>query len=84
MDELLPISLEDSVTLFMRSLGVMVINAWANWFSIAVALPTIAVFILLRQYYLHTAREVKRLDGVLRSPLYNHVSNSMQDTVSPF
>ena len=29
-----------------------------------------------------TAREVKRLDGVLRSPLYNHVTNSMNGYVS--
>jgi len=47
-------------------------------FSVIIAFPTIALFYLLRQYYLRTAREVKRLDGVLRSPLYNHVSNSMQ------
>ena len=40
------------------------------------------VFVLLRQYYQMTAREVKRLDGVLRSPLYNHVTNSMNGYVS--
>ena len=66
MDEMLPISLEDATTLFLRSLGVMVINAWANWFSAIIALPTIISFYLIRQYYIHTAREVKRLDGVLR------------------
>ena len=66
MDEMLPISLEDATTLFLRSLGVMVINAWANWFSAIIALPTIFSFYLIRQYYIHTAREVKRLDGVLR------------------
>ena len=66
MDEMLPISLEDATTLFLRSLGVMVINAWANWFSAIIALPTIISFYLIRQYYIRTAREVKRLDGVLR------------------
>ena len=40
------------------------------------------VFVVLRQYYQMTAREVKRLDGVLRSPLYNHVTNSMNGYVS--
>ena len=59
MDELLPIALEDALTLFLRSLGVMIINAWANWISVAIALPTIVLFIWLRQYYLKTAREVK-------------------------
>ena len=66
MDEMLPISLEDATTLFLRSLGVIVINAMANWFSAIIALPTIISFYLIRQYYIRTAREVKRLEGVLR------------------
>ena len=78
MDELLPVALEDAITLFLRALGVMIINSVANWFSVLIAIPTILVFIWLRQYYLKTAREVKRLDGIMRSPMYNHVTNSIQ------
>ena len=69
---------EDAITLFARTLGVLIINAWANWFSVAIAIPTIASFFFIRQYYIKTARDVKRLDGVMRSPMYNHVSNSIQ------
>ena len=82
MDELLPVSLEGATTLFLRSIGVIIINAWANWISVLIALPTMISFYLLRQYYIYTAREVKRLDGVLRSPLYNHVTNSMAGYLS--
>ena len=82
MDELLPVALEDAITLFARTIGVLIINAWANWFSVAIAIPTIISFILLRQYYIKTARDVKRLDGVMRSPMYNHVSNSVQGYLS--
>lgn len=82
MDELLPIALEDAITLFARTIGVLIINAWANWFSVAIAIPTIVSFILIRQYYIKTARDVKRLDGVMRSPMYNHVSNSVQGYLS--
>ena len=82
MDELLPVALEDALTLFLRSLGIMIINAWANWISVGVAIPTIILFIWLRQYYLKTAREVKRLDGIMRSPLYNHTSNSIEGYLS--
>ena len=78
MDELLPVALEDAITLFLRALGVMIINSVANWFSALIAIPTILVFIWLRQYYLKTAREVKRLDGIMRSPMYNHVTNTIQ------
>ena len=82
MDELLPVALEDAITLFLRALGVMIINSVANWFSVLIAIPTILVFIWLRQYYLKTAREVKRLDGIMRSPMYNHVTNSIQGYLS--
>ena len=82
MDELLPVALEDAISLFLRALGVMIINSVANWFSVLIAIPTIIVFIWLRQYYLKTAREVKRLDGIMRSPMYNHVTNSIQGYLS--
>ena len=32
MDELLPVALEDAISLFLRALGVMIINSVANWF----------------------------------------------------
>ena len=106
MDELLPVALEDAISLFLRALGVMIINSVANWFrcvlrkksdrkcspwtvkifqsifSVLIAIPTIIIFIWLRQYYLKTAREVKRLDGIMRSPMYNHVTNSIQGYLS--
>ena len=55
------------------------------WFEFCAKFTLVSldvVFVLLRQYYQMTAREVKRLDGVLRSPLYNHVTNSMNGYVS--
>lgn len=67
MDETLPISLEDATTLFLRSLGVLIINAWANVMSVIIALPTILSFFVIRQYYIKTAREIKRLEGVMRN-----------------
>ena len=82
MDELLPVAFEDALTLFSQTLGVLIINAWANWFSVAIAVPTFVSFFMIRQYYIKTARDVKRLDGVMRSPVYNHVSNSIQGHLS--
>ena len=49
MDELLPVALEDAISLFLRALGVMIINSVANWFSVLIAIPTSIVFIWWRQ-----------------------------------
>ena len=36
----------------------------------------------LRQYYLKTAREVKRFDSMSRSPLYHHVAQTITGRTS--
>ena len=35
------------------------------------------LLVYLRQYYLQTSREIKRLDSILRSPIYNHISSTV-------
>ena len=58
-------------------LGAFAISIWANWFSAIVAVPMLFFLVYLRHYYLKTAREVKRLDSILRSPIYNQVSSTV-------
>ena len=45
-----------------------------------VFLPTIVlgvVFVILRCFYMASARDIKRLDGISKSPIFSHLSNSM-------
>ena len=44
--------------------------------SVVITVPVAFTFFYLRQYYLRTSREVKRLDSLLKSPIYNHVSTT--------
>ena len=44
--------------------------------SAVITIPVAFTFFYLRQYYLRTSREVKRLDSLLKSPIYNHVSTT--------
>ena len=44
--------------------------------SVVITVPVAVTFFYLRQYYLRTARELKRLDSILKSPIYNHVSTT--------
>ena len=69
--------MDDTVTIFLTVIGSFVLSIWANWLSAVLAVPMIAFLVWLRSYYLKTAREVKRLDGILRSPVYNHVSSTV-------
>ena len=77
VDEFLPMTMDDTITIFLAVIGSFVLSIWANWLSALLAVPMIFLLIWLRGYYLKTAREIKRLDGILRSPVYNHVSSTI-------
>ncbi|XP_069701973.1 probable multidrug resistance-associated protein lethal(2)03659 isoform X2 [Periplaneta americana] len=78
VDESLPLTMMDCVQIGLSLLGVVIVVAIVNvWLMI----PTLVMFILfyvLRRYYLSTSRSLKRLDGITKSPVFSHLSASMQ------
>ena len=54
-----------------------VITAVRPW----VILPTIVlgfIFLWLRSFYMHSSRDIKRMEGIAKSPVFSHFSNSLQ------
>ena len=50
-----------------------------------IIIPTLivgVVFFLLRRFYLQTSRAVKRLEGVTKSPVFSHLSSSLNGLTS--
>ncbi|XP_023331666.1 multidrug resistance-associated protein 4 [Eurytemora carolleeae] len=82
MDELLPPAFFDAFTIFLNILGIMaVIFAVRPW----VILPTLLlgiIFILLRRFYMRSARDIKRIEGIARSPVFSHLSTSLNGLTS--
>lgn len=52
------------------------------WFLACIPPFVIALFYFQKRYVV-VSRELKRLDGVSRSPLYAHLSQTMQVNMSP-
>merc|ERR1719357_1721102 len=77
MDELLPPAFFDVLTIGLNILGILaVILAVRPW----VILPTLVlsvVFVLLRRFYMASARDIKRLEGVAKSPVFSQLSTSL-------
>ncbi|KAF9357231.1 hypothetical protein BGX26_004032 [Mortierella sp. AD094] len=76
-DELLPVVFFDAMQVGFMLLGsiatVCVINPW-----IVVSIPFIlAGFMGLRSLYIKSSTQVKRIDGQSRSPIYAHVSETL-------
>ncbi|XP_034175482.2 putative multidrug resistance-associated protein lethal(2)03659 isoform X2 [Osmia lignaria lignaria] len=78
IDEVLPMALIDCVQIGLSLLGIITVVGIANpWLMI----PTViigVIFYYIRVFYLATSRSVKRLEGITRSPVFGHLSATLQ------
>ncbi|XP_036312186.1 ATP-binding cassette sub-family C member 4 isoform X2 [Pipistrellus kuhlii] len=78
MDDLLPLTFLDFMQTFLQVIGVVgVAVAVIPWIAIPLV-PLAIIFIVLRRYFLETSRDVKRLESTTRSPVFSHLSSSLQ------
>ncbi|XP_016079635.1 PREDICTED: multidrug resistance-associated protein 4 [Miniopterus natalensis] len=78
MDDLLPLTFLDFIQTFLQVTGVVgVAVAVIPWIAIPLV-PLGIVFFVLRRYFLETSRDVKRLESTTRSPVFSHLSSSLQ------
>ncbi|XP_047433098.1 ATP-binding cassette sub-family C member 4-like [Mugil cephalus] len=77
LDANIPWTFVDFIQVFLQILGVIAVSASViPW----ILLPVVPLFILfLRRYFLQTSRAVKRLKATTRSPVFSHLSSSLQD-----
>ncbi|KAM6945546.1 ATP-binding cassette sub-family C member 4 [Aplochiton taeniatus] len=78
LDASLPWTFVDFIQVFLQIIGVIVVaSSVIPWVLIPVV-PLLIVFIILRRYFLQTSRNVKRLESTTRSPVFSHLSSSLQ------
>ncbi|XP_051799250.1 ATP-binding cassette sub-family C member 4-like isoform X1 [Acanthochromis polyacanthus] len=78
LDSNMPWTFVDFIQLFLQVLGVIAVAASViPWILIAVV-PLLIVFVFLRRYFLQTSRNIKRLESTTRSPVFSHLSSSLQ------
>ncbi|ODM90032.1 Multidrug resistance-associated protein 4 [Orchesella cincta] len=76
MDESLPPTLFDMMMIFGQMAGILVVVILSNYY---IAVPAAVVLLVLwwvRRYYVSTARDVKRIEGITKSPIFTHSSSS--------
>lgn len=78
VDEVLPITLIDTIqnglTVLFTTIVVATVNPW-------MLIPTVIIlflFYLLRVIYMATSRDIKRVESTTRSPVYSHFTASLQ------
>uniref|UniRef100_A0A5F9DCU3 Multidrug resistance-associated protein 4 n=1 Tax=Oryctolagus cuniculus TaxID=9986 RepID=A0A5F9DCU3_RABIT len=78
MDDLLPLTFLDFIQTFLQVVGVVAVAAAVIPWILIPLVPLGIVFIVLRRYFLETSRDVKRLESTTRSPVFSHLSSSLQ------
>ncbi|XP_072240527.1 ATP-binding cassette sub-family C member 4-like isoform X2 [Leuresthes tenuis] len=78
MDSMLPITFVDFYQLFLQNAGVVAVAASVIPLILIPVVPLLLFFLYLRRYYLHTSRDIKRLESTTRSPVFSHLSSSLQ------
>nr|XP_046238010.1 ATP-binding cassette sub-family C member 4-like isoform X2 [Scatophagus argus]XP_046238011.1 ATP-binding cassette sub-family C member 4-like isoform X2 [Scatophagus argus]XP_046238012.1 ATP-binding cassette sub-family C member 4-like isoform X2 [Scatophagus argus]XP_046238013.1 ATP-binding cassette sub-family C member 4-like isoform X2 [Scatophagus argus] len=78
MDSILPITFVDFYQLFLQNVGVVAVAASVIPLILIPVVPLIFIFLYLRRFYLRTSRDIKRLESTTRSPVFSHLSSSLQ------
>ena len=58
----------------MQVIGTIIVVALSQWYLIFPALIMVALILIVRAAYIKTARDIKRFEGMARSPLYNQMT----------
>ncbi|XP_049547987.1 ATP-binding cassette sub-family C member 4-like [Anopheles darlingi] len=78
IDASLPIVMADSLHFFLELFGIIAIVALANYWLLVPTAVMGLVFYLLRYVFLRTARNVKRVEAITRSPVFTHVNATVE------
>ncbi|XP_017858861.1 PREDICTED: probable multidrug resistance-associated protein lethal(2)03659 isoform X2 [Drosophila arizonae] len=72
VDEVLPLVMLDCIQVFLTLAGIITVLCVTNPWYLINTLAMLLSFYYLRNFYLSTSRDVKRLEAVARSPMYSH------------
>uniref|UniRef100_A0A3Q0SPS2 ATP-binding cassette, sub-family C (CFTR/MRP), member 4 n=1 Tax=Amphilophus citrinellus TaxID=61819 RepID=A0A3Q0SPS2_AMPCI len=78
LDSNMPWTFVDFIQVFLQILGVIAVAASVIPWILIPVVPLLLVFLYLRRYFLQTSRDVKRLESTSRSPVFSHLSSSLQ------
>ncbi|XP_036147821.1 multidrug resistance-associated protein 4 [Monomorium pharaonis] len=77
MDEILPKVMLESLQVMCVVCGIMTMEAILNPWMLIIIIVLIVLFFFSTKFYLSTAQNVKRLEGVMKSPIFSHVNATL-------
>lgn len=81
-DDLLPNTLYDCLQCVLMCFGAILVVCSAVPYIFISLIPLLVFFYRLRGYFLKTSREVKRLESLSRSPIFSHLTESLDGVIT--
>ncbi|KAJ1523375.1 hypothetical protein ONE63_001242 [Megalurothrips usitatus] len=78
IDELLPKALLDASQYILSFFGYIIVSLSVNWEFIVPVIVLLVVFYLTRVIYLKSSKNIKRMEGMTRSPVFTHLNATIQ------
>ena len=82
MEELLPEVFLMACGVALLCIGAIILQSVLIPWIILPAFPLMVIFALIGRYYLNPSRDLRRLEGINRSPVLSHLSNSLEGLVT--
>ncbi|OQR71267.1 canalicular multispecific organic anion transporter 1-like [Tropilaelaps mercedesae] len=82
LDVQLPMMANFTLEMFFQIIGMVVLISMKFPVFLLFAIPVLTLFVILRQIFVKTLRQVKRLESVTRSPIYSHFSETINGLTS--
>lgn len=77
IDEVLPRVLLDAIQIFLVMAGLLLNIAISNPYMIIAMVILGAVFLKFKTWYIETAKTLKHIEGITKSPVFSHVNSSL-------
>ncbi|XP_030759733.1 multidrug resistance-associated protein 4-like [Sitophilus oryzae] len=77
IDEILPRVLMDALTIILVMVGILINVSISNYFMIIAIVVLGAIFLKLRNWYIASAKDIKHLEGIAKSPMFSHINSTL-------
>ena len=82
IDENLPTTAYDLNLTIGQAIGVIITVSIVNYYLVLPAIVLAGLIVYIRGIYIKSARDIKRYEGLARSPVYSHVSTTIAGLAS--
>ncbi|XP_033098314.1 multidrug resistance-associated protein 4-like isoform X2 [Anneissia japonica] len=82
MDDTLPAMFFDALQILFLASSIILVNCILNWYLIFITLPLCLLYFLVRHYGIPTLHDIKRWEGILRSPVFAQVTQTMDGLIT--